>query len=158
MPPRMEPPSTGNVTVLNQSTRRVRISQIRQAAELALARHGHAGDAVCLLLTDDPHIRELNNQFRKVDEATDVLTFPSPHGGDIAISVEYAERQAAARKVSLTQELAYLAIHGALHLAGFDDEGDQDRANMVKQMNRIAQEAGLKPDENWWSILHGEAA
>ena len=154
----MEPPSTGNVTVLNQSTRRVRISQIRQAAEIALARHGHASDTVCLLLTNDEHIRDLNRQFRKIDEATDVLTFPSAQGGDIAISVEYAERQAALRKVSLSQELSYLAIHGALHLAGFDDEGDQDRATMVREMNEVAKEAGLKPDEEWWSILHGEAA
>ncbi|MEZ0325620.1 MAG: rRNA maturation RNase YbeY [Fimbriimonas sp.] len=154
----MEPPSTGNVTVLNQSTRRVRISKIRQAAEIALACHGHATDTVCLLLTDDQHIRELNRQFRKVDEATDVLTFPSPGGGDIAISVEYAERQAEARNVSLTQELGYLAIHGALHLAGFDDESESEREAMVRQMNLVAIEAGLKPDEEWWSLLHGEAA
>jgi rRNA maturation RNase YbeY len=158
----MEPPSTGNVTVLNQSNRRVRISQIRQAAEVALARHGHANAVVCLLLTGDDHIRELNRQFRKLDEATDVLTFPAPEGspslGDIAISVEYAERQAKARKVSLTQELSYLAIHGALHLCGFDDENEKDREAMVREMNVVAREAGLKPDEEWWSILHGEAA
>ena len=115
-----------------------------------------------MLLTDDAHIRDLNRQFRGVDESTDVLTFPSaPDGtylGDIAISVPYAERQALARRVSLTQELAYLAIHGALHLAGFDDEEDADREKMVAEMNEVAKAAGLKPDEQWWSILHGEAA
>jgi rRNA maturation RNase YbeY len=157
----MEPPSTGNVTVLNQSSRRVRISQIRQAAEIALARHGKTGAPVCLLLTDDQHVRDLNKQFRKIDEPTDVLTFPAPAGseslGDIAISVDYAERQAKARKVSLTQELSYLAIHGALHLAGFDDEEASDREAMVREMNVVALEAGLKPDEEWWSILHGES-
>ncbi len=158
----MEPPSTGNVTVLNQSHRRVRVAQIRQAAEIALARHGHAGSAACLLLTSDQHIRDLNLQFRKVDEATDVLTFPAPPGssslGDVAISVEYAERQALARKVSLSQELGYLAIHGALHLVGLDDDEEADRAAMVREMNEVAREAGLKPDDAWWSILHGEAA
>jgi probable rRNA maturation factor len=158
----MEPPSTGNVTVINQSGRRVRISQIRRAAEIALARHVPAPAIACLLLTDDEHLRELNRQFRGVDEATDVLTFPAPSGtpslGDIAISVEYAERQARARRVSLSQELAYLGIHGALHLAGFEDEDERDREKMVREMNLVAMEAGLKADEAWWSILHGEAA
>jgi rRNA maturation RNase YbeY len=141
---------------------------MRQAASLALQRHGLAGE-VSVLLTDDEHIRELNRQFRFVDEATDVLTFPtSPdpeiadvegsYLGDIAISVPYAERQAKARGVSLSQELAYLAIHGALHIAGLDDEEESDRAKMVSEMNEIATTAGLKPDKDWHSILHGEAA
>ncbi|MFX8316485.1 rRNA maturation RNase YbeY, partial [Acinetobacter baumannii] len=75
----------------------------------------------------------MNSEFRGIDQPTDVLTFPADQSvvgaplGDIAIGVGYATRQARARGVSLTQELCYLAIHGALHLAGFDDETEQDR-------------------------------
>ena len=69
----------------------------------------------------------------------------------------YAERQAKKRRVSLSQELGFLAIHGALHLVGFDDETETDRAEMVRQMNLVAIDTGLKPDHEWASILHGDA-
>lgn len=101
----------------------------------------------------------MNLRFRGLDEATDVLTFPGdgvPGAplGDIAIALPYAERQADARGVSVSQELGYLAIHGTLHLLGFDDAAEEDRVEMVREMNRVAVEAGLRPDENWASILH----
>jgi rRNA maturation RNase YbeY len=112
-----------------------------------------------VLLTHDEDIRRLNREFRHLDEPTDVLTFPSGEEdplGDIAIALPYASRQAEKRGVPLEQELAYLAIHGALHLAGFDDETEPERARMVREMNRIATELGLPPDEEWGSLLHEE--
>ena len=159
----MEPPSSARVTVLNHSGRRLRIEPIRRAVRVALSRHGRETAAVNVLLTGDEEIRTLNKQFRSVDEATDVLSFPAGDFhraslGDIAISVAYAERQAAARKVSLAQELAYLSIHGALHLVGFDDETETERAVMVEEMNVVAKESGLKPDLDWHSLLHQEAS
>jgi rRNA maturation RNase YbeY len=127
----------------------------------AFRRHGKPNAKACLLLTSEERVRELNRTFRGVDESTDVLTFPAgtyagDDLGDVAIAVPYAERQAKLRKVSLTQELGFLAIHGALHLVGLDDQTEIDRAEMVREMNLVAVEAGLKPDEQWASILHGE--
>jgi len=156
----MEPPSTRDVTVLNESRRRVRTRFLKHAVGIALSQHGHTDTEVCVLLTSDERVKELNRDFRGIDETTDVLTFPSGEGsdGDVAIAVPYAERQANVRGVTLEQELGYLAIHGALHLAGFDDESESDRAEMVSQMNRAAIAAGLPPDEEWASLLHEEAA
>jgi len=156
----MEPPSSCFVTVLNESRRRVRTRFLKHAVAVALSQHDQPAAEVCVLLTSDEHIRELNRDFRGVDEPTDVLTFPAGEGsnGDVAIAVPYAERQASVRGVTLEQELAYLAIHGALHLAGFDDECESDRAEMVSQMNRAAVAAGFPPDEEWASLLHEEAA
>ena len=158
----MEPPSNTAVTVINNSGRRLKLQTIRQAVAIALARHGRDSGLVNVLLTGDEEIQSLNRRFRSVDEPTDVLSFPGddfPNAplGDIAISVEYAERQAAARHVSLAQELAYLSIHGALHLAGLNDETEPDRAAMVGEMNAVAIEAGLKPDLEWHSLLHAGA-
>lgn len=158
----MEPPSSRNITVINESERIVRKLPLVRAIDGALSSHGHSGASVCLLLTSDEKVRELNRRFRGIDESTDVLTFPSgafagDQLGDIAISVPYAERQARVRKVSLSQELGFLAIHGALHLVGFDDETEPERAAMVSEMNAVAIETGFKPDSNWASILHGEA-
>jgi probable rRNA maturation factor len=158
-PSSMEPPSSRNVVVLNQSGRRLLTSRLKRAASVALEQHGQADAEICILLTDDAHIQNLNKQFRSLNESTDVLTFPSGLGsgqplGDVAISVPYAERQAKARGVSLSEELSYLAIHGAFHLVGLDDEEEADRALMVREMNRAAIAAGLRPDENWASLLH----
>ncbi len=127
----------------------------------AFQSHGKSGASACLLLTSDEHVRELNLKFRGIDASTDVLTFPAgDHAGeqlgDVAISVPFAARQARRRGVSLSQELGYLAIHGALHLVGFDDETDDERDRMVHEMNRIAVEAGLKPDVHWSSLHQGD--
>ncbi|AIE83561.1 Metal-dependent hydrolase YbeY, involved in rRNA and/or ribosome maturation and assembly [Fimbriimonas ginsengisoli Gsoil 348] len=146
---------------MNELSVGIRPELLQHAVGVTLQQHGLDHGEVCLLLTTDDRIQELNRSFRGVDEPTDVLTFPSGEPdplGDVAISIPYAERQARARGVSLEQELGYLAIHGALHLAGFDDEDEQDRANMVREMNRAAVAAGLAPDEEWSSILHGDPA
>jgi rRNA maturation RNase YbeY len=131
---------------------------IRKSVACALARHGLDGE-VCVLLAPDDAIQSLNREFRHLDEVTDVLTFPSGEGdplGDIAIAIPYAQRQADKRGVALEQELAYLSIHGALHLAGFDDIEDSDRAAMILEMNAVARELDLPEDHDWGSILHGE--
>jgi probable rRNA maturation factor len=159
----MEPPGKSSIAILNQCGKRLRLEPIRQAVWVALARHGRETAVVNVLLTRDEEIRALNHKFRNVDEPTDVLTFPAgdfPGApfGDIAISVPYATRQAAVRGVSLGEELAYLAIHGALHLVGFDDENEEDRAAMVLEMNEVAVAAGFKPDHEWHSLLHQEGS
>jgi probable rRNA maturation factor len=88
---------------------------------------------VSVLLTTDQAIRRLNRQFRRIDRATDVLSFPAPQAaagevaGDLAISVPTALRQARAQGHSLAIEIKVLILHGLLHLAGFDHEADNGR-------------------------------
>lgn len=155
----MEPPSSHSIVILNESGRRTPRKLILRAASVTLDLHGRTSEAISILLTSDETVRDLNRRFRNVDEATDVLTFPSDGLewaplGDIAIAVPYAERQAAARGVSLEQELGYLTIHGTLHLLGFDDQTEDARAQMVAEMNRCAVASGLRPDHEWYSLLH----
>jgi probable rRNA maturation factor len=94
-----------------------------------------------LLLTDDEHIRQLNRDFRQEDKATDVLSFPTgeeglqmgaaaPYLGDIAISVPYAARQAAQAEHDLAGELQLLAVHGVLHLLGYDHLDPDEKEEM----------------------------
>lgn len=156
----MEPPSSSLISLLNPFDEVVDEALIERAALSALP---ESSREVCILLTDDDGIRELNQRFRGIDSPTDVLSFPGdgfPNSplGDIAISVPYARRQAELREVSLDQELAYLAIHGALHLIGWDDQTDDEQERMVAEMNRIALLAGLPPDEAWHSLLQGAQA
>lgn len=95
-----------------------------------------------VLLTDDPGIRELNRRWRGIDRATDVLSWPQseperrPPGdppdllGDVAISLETAARQAAARGWDIADETALLLVHGILHLLGHDDETEAGAQRM----------------------------
>ena len=112
-----------------------------------------------MLLTSSEAIRTLNHRFRALDEPTDVLTFSAgdPTGklcGDIAISSDVAQLQADLRGVSIEEEIAFLAIHGVLHLGGYDDHDESDRSAMVAMMNLIAVSANLQPDYEWHSRLH----
>jgi rRNA maturation RNase YbeY len=156
----MEPPSSStSVFIVNESGRRAPRSLLRRAVLATLALYRRSGEVTILLCTDEA-IRLLNCKFRGIDEATDVLTFPAGEFpgaplGDIAIAVPYAQRQAGARGVTLSQELGYLAIHGTLHLLGLEDQDEADRVEMVGQMNNAATAAGLKPDGHWHSLLHG---
>jgi rRNA maturation RNase YbeY len=157
----MEPPSSGRVSVINNSGKKLKTAAIIRAVNLALAQHSSVKSSVCVLLTNDDEVRDLNARFRGLDAATDVLSFPAGEMpgaplGDIAIAVPYAERQAAVRQTPLDVELQYLAIHGALHLLGFDDETPEDRERMLGEMNTIGLLAGLPPEPEWSSILHGE--
>jgi probable rRNA maturation factor len=82
-----------------------------------------------VLLADDATLRRLNKTFRGKNKATDVLSFPAAenpdgHAGDLAVSLDTAERQAAAFGHSLRDEVRILLLHGLLHLSGLDHEVD----------------------------------
>jgi probable rRNA maturation factor len=112
-----------------------------------------------LRLTGDREIQALNRRYRHQDNPTDVLAFAalevegSPfeemsaslplYLGDIVISVNTAQRQAAAQNHSLEIELAWLAAHGLLHLLGWDHPDDASLARMLNQQQALLQIVGL---------------
>ncbi len=94
---------------------------------------------ISLVITDDARIQELNKQYRDKDSATDVLSFPmddEPEDGvvmlgDIVISMDTANKQAADADIDIRRETAFLFIHGILHLMGFDhEESDEEEKEM----------------------------
>lgn len=99
---------------------------------------------VTIALISDPAMRRLNARFRGVDHATDVLSFPSDVPGalgDIAIARGVAARQAKRLGHSESTEFRTLALHGLLHLLGYDHEHDQ--GEMRKVEDRLRRRAGL---------------
>ena len=99
---------------------------------------------VCLALISDRRMRALNRQFRGKDYPTDVLSFPSDERGflgDIVIAEGMAKRQAKAHGHSLKIEVQTLALHGLLHLLGYDHETDDGR--MARAEARLRKQAGL---------------
>jgi probable rRNA maturation factor len=104
-------------------------------ATKALAAIGKHESSATIAFISDKRIRELNRQFRGVDKATDVLSFPEDDPdslGDVAISVETAERQAKDNGLSFDNEIAQLILHGLLHLSGYDHETDNGEMNRLE--------------------------
>lgn len=145
-------------------TSRVDAALITRAVEAALAVEGIVGAIeVSVLVTDDAELHRLNRDYRGVDAPTDVLSFADDDGddagshpafvrppevprylGDIAISYERVETQAAEYGHSVERELAYLAVHGALHLLGYDHErGEGDAAEMRAREEVVMERLGL---------------
>ena len=98
---------------------------------------GKQGSSATIAFVSDKTIRQLNRQFRGVNQATDVLSFPTEDGdeknlGDIAISVDTATTQAKQNGLTLEEELAQLILHGLLHLSGYDHETDKGEMNRLE--------------------------
>ena len=129
---------------------------ITAAAESVVADVGEAELAV--MLTDDPGISTLNNNWRGIDKPTNVLSFPAlqPEGarkpgdappmlGDIAIAYETTKREADEEGKPFEHHLSHLAIHGFLHLIGYDHENDADAEEMESLETEILEQLGI-PD------------
>lgn len=144
-------------------------SIIRQVVEEALDYEGCPYEAeVSVLLTGNDQIQELNREYREIDRPTDVLSFPmiefqhpsdfsrveeefcdcfNPETGelllgDIILSVDKIEEQAAAYGHSRERELAFLVAHSMLHLCGYDHMEEDERIVMEKKQEEILQRRG----------------
>jgi len=104
-------------------------------AEKAIDAIGKHGSSATIAFVSDKNIRKLNKQFRRIDKATDVLSFPAyeeTNLGDIAISVETAAAQAKDNGLTFENEIAQLILHGLLHLSGYDHETDNGEMNRLE--------------------------
>jgi len=96
---------------------------------------GKSESSATIAFVSDKRIRELNRQFRGVDKATDVLSFPAEENlnlGDVAVSVDTATVQAKDNGLTFDEEVAQLILHGLLHLCGYDHETDNGEMNRLE--------------------------
>lgn len=128
------------VEVINRQRKHaVRAGRLRRVLEQVQARCGAEEGVVTLVLCGTAAVRTLNRKFRKKDKATDVLSFPMGQRaadgqlylGDIIIAVPVAFRQARAKGRSLEHELVFLAVHGFLHLLGYDHGREMEKRERV---------------------------
>ena len=104
-----------------------------------------ARGAMTVAIVSDARIQALNRRFRRKDTPTDVLTFPADERGylgDVVIAAGVATRQAREARHSLRTELRVLALHGLLHLLGYDHETDNGR--MARMEQRLRSKGGLR--------------
>ncbi len=137
------------IDVTNTSSNTTFDVQIVHEAVLAtLNAHNLVNCEVSVLLTDDSRMTELNHQYRRINAPTDVLAFAMHEGednvmvppnmlGDIVISLETAEQQATTEKHSLEKEVAFLTVHGVLHLLGYDHQTQEEATVMFEKQETI---------------------
>lgn len=105
------------------------------------------------MLTDDATVQSLNREYRGLDRPTDVLSFSQREGedgdpldpllGDIIISIERAQAQAQAYGHSIAREVGFLAVHGLLHLLGWDHQDPDHEEAMMAKTEEILGTLGL---------------
>lgn len=116
------------------------MEMLREIAQSVLERAGKADSEAGLTLADDEYLRTLNRDYRGLDASTDVLSFAMHETaaeepeytetgpdllGDVVISVEMAAAQAREYGHGFPREMAYLTVHGLLHLLGYGHEGSE---------------------------------
>lgn len=152
-----------NLMIINKQTKHKLPSSIeplvKEACLTVLTREGITNGAeISLAFVDDAEIKELNNNYRNINAATDVLSFPmsvdgnyeyNENGlivlGDIVISMETAHKQVCDYNNSIEDEIVFLTIHSMLHLLGYNhEEGGDQMAAMHHKEDEIINRMGLK--------------
>jgi probable rRNA maturation factor len=137
---------------INPSLPTVLAPAILENAALAVLAHQAADGDLSIVLTDDAQLHELNRNYLGIDAPTDVLSFPASETdpetarrylGDILISVPRAEEQARVAGHALEAEVQLLAVHGTLHLLGYDHAEAEEKARMWKAQAEVLERLGL---------------
>lgn len=159
-------PVTVNVLVPRGLGRKVDKTLIQRVTRLALERdHWESPATLDVHIVDDEEMREINASRRGIEEATDVLSFPlfelepgagirqdffvlppdeQVHIGDVVISFPRVQAQAQEAGHSPEREIAFLTVHGVLHLLGYDHETVPDRRRMRRREEEVLAEMGLR--------------
>ncbi|MFQ6057379.1 MAG: rRNA maturation RNase YbeY [Anaerolineae bacterium] len=156
----LEPPSLHfDVQIDPRFADQVDKERLRRLIARALAALGVSGEVeLSLVITGDEEIRALNRRYRGLDAPTDVLAFglaeadqgfvlppDTPrHLGDIVVSYPRAVAQAQEVGHPPARELDLLAVHGLLHLLGYEDETEEGRAEMWKKQRELLGEEGTR--------------
>ena len=133
------------------------IDNVTTAAETVGHLYGVENGEVSITLTNNAYIHELNRDYRGIDRPTDVLSFALNESeepdiadgpdvnllGDLIISVERAEEQAADYGHSVRREMAFLTVHGMLHLLGYDHMEEADRLEMEAEQRFVMEKLGI---------------
>ncbi len=106
-----------------------------------------------VIIVDNPYIHKLNKEYRNIDRETDVITFALEDDktfnpeirilGDVYISIDKAKSQSIEYGHSLLRELCFLAVHGMLHLLGYDHMKKEDEEIMFKLQDEILEEMNI---------------
>jgi len=131
------------------------ISDIKRVIDIAIKHQKLDNLEFNIIIVDNTYIHELNKNYRGIDRPTDVISFALEDNkdfvnidhrvlGDIYISIDKAREQAIEYGHDLRREICFLAVHGFLHLLGYDHMKEEDEKVMFSLQEEILNEAGIK--------------
>jgi len=110
--------------------------------------HAHGRKVISVILVSDAEIQKINQEYRKIDRVTDVISFDNQDGGielgDVFIAVPRTKEQAETYGHSFERELGFLAVHGYLHCSGYDHMTPEDETTMFALQEEVLQACGLR--------------
>lgn len=119
----------------------VQEEQLESLALAVLEAEGASGEwEIAVALVSDEELQAMHQQFMGIDEPTDIMTFPygeGSQGGDLAISADHALARAAEWGNTPAQEIEFLVAHGVLHLLGWRDTSQEERAAMLARQQEL---------------------
>ena len=135
---------------------------LRAVVRAVLAREKRRAGEIAIVLTGDAELRELNRRWRRIDRATDVISFAydehepdaakRPVAGDLVVSMDRVAEQARRYRVTPGTELARLVVHGTLHLCGHDHAKAGERVRMRAREDgalRVVKALAKRLDAAW---------
>ncbi len=118
--------------------------ELETLATFVLSSEGATGSwEITVAFVDDARLQSLHRDFMGIDTPTDIMTFPADESageiqsGELVISVDHAMTQAGAWGFSPEDEIAFLVVHGLLHLCGWRDDTDEQRARMLERQQDL---------------------
>jgi probable rRNA maturation factor len=119
-------------------------NELETLAAFVLSSEGATGFwEITVALVDDARLQSLHRDFMGIDTPTDIMTFPADEptgetqGGELVISVDHAVTQAGAWDFSPEEEIAFLVVHGLLHLCGWRDDTDEQQERMLGRQHAL---------------------
>ena len=122
------------IEVSNKTKSKIELKTVIKTAERFLQVYKKKRYELSIVFVGDRVIRKLNNNYRKIDKITDILTFEGEELflGEIIIDYQQIKRQSKKFSGSVKKELIFILVHGLLHLIGYDDKTEKDRERMIR--------------------------
>ena len=157
--------------IISKSNKEVKVPTgvrllVRRCCHAVLVNENFKGSAeISVKFVNDEEIQALNKEYRNIDKATDVLSFPLGENGeydlnndtgaymlgDIVISIDHAIAQAETYGHTLEREIGFLTVHSMLHLLGYDHEnGGLEAVRMREKEETALTQLGLKRNESYY--------
>lgn len=130
------------------------VSKYQKLIKSVFKQFKHKKDIFSIVFVSEEEIRQINNDYRGIDKVTDVISFAlldneeerefsGDEIGDMFICLDRAREQAQEYGHSIDREVAFLAVHGYLHLCGYDHMTEEDEKIMFSKQEEILRKAGL---------------
>ena len=143
-----------NIEIINETNETIDLEDLKHTINYALETENVNNAFMNIIIIDNEKIHQINKEYRGIDRPTDVISFALEDDktfvktdfrvlGDIYISIDKVHEQARSYGHSFRRELSFLAVHGIMHLLGYDHMNPDDEKIMFGKQEKILNELGI---------------